>query len=84
MRKENTRRPSESRAHWEYLDEWVRGRVQGLIQELLEVSKWVWQAAEADAEFGDDPSETASDSQHRGTLRESCVTAVCPQEQEDR
>jgi transposase-like protein len=36
MRKENTRRPSESRAHWEYLDEWVRGQVQGLIQELLE------------------------------------------------
>tara|TARA_B100002003_G_scaffold93752_1_gene87408 strand:- start:527 stop:1375 length:849 start_codon:yes stop_codon:yes gene_type:complete len=36
MRKENTRRPSESRAHWEDLDEWVRGQVQGLIQELLE------------------------------------------------
>jgi transposase-like protein len=36
MRKENIRRPSESRAHWEDLDEWVRGQVQGLIQELLE------------------------------------------------
>ena len=36
MRKESTRRPSESRAHWEDLDEWVRGQVQGLIQELLE------------------------------------------------
>jgi len=36
MRKESTRGPSESRAHWEDLDEWVRGQVQGLIQELLE------------------------------------------------
>ncbi len=36
MRKESTRRPSESRAHWEDLEEWVRGQVQGLIQELLE------------------------------------------------
>ena len=36
MRKESTNRPSESRAHWEDLDEWVRGQVQGLIQDLLE------------------------------------------------
>ncbi|MFQ5875978.1 MAG: IS256 family transposase [Dehalococcoidia bacterium] len=36
MRKESSRRPSESRAHWEDLDGWVRGQVQGLIQELLE------------------------------------------------
>ena len=36
MRKESTRSPSESRAHWEDLEEWVRGQVQGLIQELLE------------------------------------------------
>ena len=36
MRKENTERPSESRAHWEDLEEWVRGQVQVLIQELLE------------------------------------------------
>ena len=36
MRKGNTRSPSESRADWEDLDEWVRGQVQGLIQELLE------------------------------------------------
>ena len=36
MRKESTRSPSESRAHWEDLEEWVRGQIQGLIQELLE------------------------------------------------
>jgi len=36
MRKESTGSTSESRAHWEELDEWVRGQVQGLIQELLE------------------------------------------------
>lgn len=36
MRKESTKRASESRAHWEDLEEWVRGQVQGLIQELLE------------------------------------------------
>ena len=36
MRKENTRSPSESRAHWEDLEEWVRGQIQGLIKELLE------------------------------------------------
>ena len=35
MRKESTRSPSESRAHWEDLEEWVRGQIQGLIQELL-------------------------------------------------
>ena len=36
MRKKSTRSPSESRAHWEDLEEWVRGQIQGLIQELLE------------------------------------------------
>ena len=36
MKKESTRSPSESRAHWEDLEEWVRGQIQGLIQELLE------------------------------------------------
>ena len=36
MRKESSRSPSESRAHWEDLEEWVRGQIQGLIQELLE------------------------------------------------
>ena len=36
MRKESTKRASGSRAHWEDLEEWVRGQVQGLIQELLE------------------------------------------------
>ena len=36
MRKESTRSASESRAHWEDLEEWVRGQIQGLIQELLE------------------------------------------------
>ena len=36
MRKESTRSPSESRAHWEDLEEWVRGQIQGLIEELLE------------------------------------------------
>ena len=36
MRKESTRSPSESRAHWEDLEEWVLGQIQGLIQELLE------------------------------------------------
>ena len=36
MREESTRSPSESRAHWEDLEEWVRGQIQGLIQELLE------------------------------------------------
>ncbi|MDP7104597.1 MAG: hypothetical protein QGH54_13115 [SAR202 cluster bacterium] len=27
---------SESRADWEHLDEWVRGKVQDFIQEVLE------------------------------------------------
>jgi len=36
MRKESTRSAPESRVHWEHLEEWVRGQVQRLIQELLE------------------------------------------------
>ena len=36
MRKENTNSTSESRVEWDHLEEWVRGQVQGLIQELLE------------------------------------------------
>jgi transposase-like protein len=36
MKKESMRRASESRVHWEQLEEWVRGQVQELIQELLE------------------------------------------------
>ena len=36
MRKESTRRAPESRVHYENLEEWVRGQVQRLIQELLE------------------------------------------------
>tara|TARA_Y100000031_G_scaffold129985_1_gene149404 strand:- start:52 stop:1296 length:1245 start_codon:yes stop_codon:yes gene_type:complete len=36
MRKENTERASESRSDWEHLEDWVRGQVQRLIQELLE------------------------------------------------
>src|ERR687892_210721 len=44
MRKQTTKNRVESRAcpvpdtgvHWEHLEEWVRGQVQRLIQELLE------------------------------------------------
>lgn len=36
MRKESTRSAPESRVYWEDLEEWVRGQVQRLIQELLE------------------------------------------------
>ena len=36
MRKESTGSTVESRVHWEELEEWVRGQVQRLIQELLE------------------------------------------------
>ena len=36
MRKESTESRSESRPEWEQLEDWVRGQVQRLIQELLE------------------------------------------------
>jgi len=36
MRKENIGNAEESRVHWEHLEEWVRGQIQRLIQELLE------------------------------------------------
>ena len=36
MRKENTNSTAESRVEWDHLEEWVRGQVQGLIQDLLE------------------------------------------------
>ena len=36
MRKESTGSRSESRPEWEQLEDWVRGHVQRLIQELLE------------------------------------------------
>ena len=36
MRKESTESRSESRPEWEQLEDWVRGHVQRLIQELLE------------------------------------------------
>ena len=36
MRKEITGSRSESRPEWEQLEDWVRGQVQRLIQELLE------------------------------------------------
>ena len=36
MNKESTNISSESRTDWEHLADWVRGQVQGLIQELLE------------------------------------------------
>ena len=36
MRKENTNSTAESTVEWDHLEEWVRGQVQGLIQELLE------------------------------------------------
>ena len=36
MRKENTNSTSESRVEWDHLEEWVRGQVQGLVQDLLE------------------------------------------------
>ena len=35
MRKESTESRSESRPEWEQLEDWVRGHVQRLIQELL-------------------------------------------------
>ena len=36
MRKGNTNSTAESRVGWDHLEEWVRGQVQGLIQDLLE------------------------------------------------
>ena len=36
MRKGNTNSTAESRVEWDHLEEWVRGQVQGLIQDLLE------------------------------------------------
>jgi len=36
MRKENTNSTAESRVEWEHLEEWVRGQVQRLVQEMLE------------------------------------------------
>ena len=36
MGKRSTRSRSESRPEWEQLEDWVRGHVQRLIQELLE------------------------------------------------
>lgn len=36
MRKGNTNSTAESRVEWGHLEEWVRGQVQGLIQDLLE------------------------------------------------
>ncbi|MFQ5861428.1 MAG: IS256 family transposase [Dehalococcoidia bacterium] len=36
MRKESIRDDEGSRVHWDHLEEWVRGQVQSLIQELLE------------------------------------------------
>ncbi len=36
MRKGNTDSTAESRVEWDHLEEWVRGQVQGLIQDLLE------------------------------------------------
>ncbi len=36
MRKENINSPAESRVGWDHLEEWVRGQIQGLIQDLLE------------------------------------------------
>ena len=36
MRKEITRSTTESRVEWDHLEEWVRGQVQCLIQEMLE------------------------------------------------
>ena len=36
MRKENIGNAKQSRVHWGHLEEWVRGQVQRLIQELLE------------------------------------------------
>ena len=36
MRKETTNSVVESRVEWEHLEEWVRGQVQELVQELLE------------------------------------------------
>jgi|TARA_Y100000310_G_scaffold83003_1_gene79676 transposase-like protein len=36
MRKGNTNRPTESTVEWSHLEEWVRGQIQGLIQEMLE------------------------------------------------
>ena len=36
MRKENSNSTAESRVEWDHLEEWVRGQVQGLIQDLLE------------------------------------------------
>ena len=36
MKKESIGNAEESRVHWEHLEEWVRGQIQRLIQELLE------------------------------------------------
>ena len=36
MSNETIKDVSESRADWEHLDEWVRGKVQDFIQEVLE------------------------------------------------
>ena len=35
MRKESTWSTAESRVNWEHLEEWVRGQVQRLVQEML-------------------------------------------------
>ena len=36
MRKENTKSTTESSLEWDHLEEWVRGQVQRLVQEMLE------------------------------------------------
>ena len=49
MRKEITGSRSESRPEWEQLEDWVRGQVQRLIQELLqeEVTEFLGRAKSA-------------------------------------